>query len=248
MNVLYLAWRQPGLRWWPVGRLLRRGSEYEFAYTRGAVDAESAGFRPLLTFPDRDAVYRSPELFPLFANRVMTPARPEFKSFVRWLDLPPGETDPLLLLARSGGRRETDMFEVFSVPERTPEERYRMAFFVHGLRHRSDEAQAVAQQLRPGEHLDLRPDPKNPEDEEALKVIARGEHVGFAPRYLLRDLHILRQANADDTSFTVTRVNPAPTPLQFRVLTSFEAPWPRDFRPFAGPEFAPLRPDLPAVA
>ncbi len=215
---------------------------------RGAVEAESAGFRPLLTFPDRDAVYRSPELFPLFANRVMARARPEYDGFVRWLDLPPGETDPLLLLARSEGQRETDMFEVFSAPERTPDARYRMTFFVHGLRHRTEKALAVALELEPGERLHLQPDPGNPEDQEALKVIGRGEHVGFVPRYLLRDLHSLRLAGADDTMVAVTRVNPPPAPLQFRVLTSFDAPWPEGFRPFAGPEFLPLRTDLPAVA
>jgi hypothetical protein len=111
-----------------------------------------------------------------------------------------------------------------------------------------DTPQAATQQLQPGEELELSPDPENPEDSEALAVRARGLHVGFAPRYLLRDLHTLRQANPAHSSLTVTRVNLPPTPLQFRLLAAFEAPWPQDFRAFAGPEFEPLRSDLAAVA
>ncbi len=124
MKSLYLAWRQPDRRWWPVGHLTRHGSDYVFAYTRGAISAEEAGFRPLLTFPDRDEVYVSKDLFPLFTNRLPPKSRPDYQNFVEWLDVGPGEADPMVLLARSGGRRETDMFEVFPGPERSPEGRY----------------------------------------------------------------------------------------------------------------------------
>jgi len=130
-----------------VGRLSRRGSEFEFVCTRGAVEAEQAGFRPLLAFPERNEVYRSETLFPVFANRVMNVSRPELRSFVHWLALPATETDPLALLARSGGRRETDVFEVFARPERTQSGRYQMPFFVHGMRHRPAGAQALAERL-----------------------------------------------------------------------------------------------------
>jgi hypothetical protein len=248
MSVLYLAWREPGRRWWPVGRLTRQNLEFEFVYTRGAVDAEGAGFRPLLAFPERNEVYRSETLFPVFANRLMNPSRPEFQSYVGWLALPSTETDPLILLARSGGRRETDVFEVFAAPEPTEDGRYRMPFFVQGLRHRPEAAQALAQQLEPGERLEQRPDPEDPADTEALAVFARGTHVGFAPRYLRRDLRALDLARPGQGVLAVTRVNPAPTPMQFRVLAVYEAPWPEGFRPFSASEFEPLRPDLAAVA
>jgi hypothetical protein len=248
MIVLYLAWREPGRRWWPIGRLLREGSEYEFAYTHGALEAHGAGFRPLLAFPEPREVYRSESLFAVFANRLMNTSRPDFSSFVQWLDLPSSETDPLVLLARSGGRRETDMFEVFAAPDPTPDGRYRMPFFVHGLRHRAVEAQRLATQLTPRTPIELRPDPENPEDKEALAVFAHGAHIGFAPRYLRRDLQTVTDRAPAESRISVTRVNPPPTPMQFRVLATFDGPWPVEFRPFSGPEFAPLRPDLAAVA
>ncbi len=149
MKTLYLAWRQPDRRWWPVGRLSHDGSEYVFTYIKGAVSAGEGGFRPLLSFPDLDEVYVSKELFPLFGNRLPPRSRPDYQDFVEWLDLGPGEADPMGMLARSGGRRETDMFEVFPVPEPSLDDRYESAFFVHGLRYRGVEAEGRPAVLRP---------------------------------------------------------------------------------------------------
>jgi len=39
------------------------------------------------------------------------------------------------MLARSGGRRETDTLTVFPIPEPDSEGRYRLHFFLHGLRY-----------------------------------------------------------------------------------------------------------------
>jgi hypothetical protein len=242
MNTLYLAWRQPDLRWWPVGRLSRDGSEFVFTYTRGALSAASAGFRPLPSFPDFREAYVSSELFPLFANRLPPRTRPDYGDFVHWLDLGPGEADPMILLARSGGRRETDMFEVFPVPQRNAAGRYESAFFIHGLRHRGPAAEEEARSLRPGDPVMLEHEPENPVDPHAVRVltIVRGTHLGFVPRYLCEDVHALRAARREDLQAQVRRVNPPPTPAQFRVLCSLEAPWPVGFEPLASPDFEPL--------
>jgi hypothetical protein len=100
MTVLFLVWRELGRRWWPIGCLSERpaapagGRLYAFRYTKGALDATAAGFVPLPGFPELGATYVSSELFPIFRNRVMSSERSEFGTFLRWLDLPPGETDP----------------------------------------------------------------------------------------------------------------------------------------------------------
>ena len=241
MNTLYLAWRQLDLRWWPIGQLTRQGREYVFSYTKGALSAEKAGFHPLLTFPDRDKVYVSKELFPLFANRLPPKSRPDYDDFVGWLDLGAREADPMVLLARSGGRRETDMFEVFPVPERDTDGRYRSTFFVHGIRHRPVESQEEAARLQPGVRLELSPEPTNAADPLALRVLSTGTHLGFVPRYLCQDVHDLRAAGGHPgISAVVQRVNLSPTPMQFRVLCRVEAPWPAGFRPLASPDFEPL--------
>jgi hypothetical protein len=242
MRTLYLAWRQPDLRWWPVGRLSREGREYLFGYTKGAVSAQGAGFHALASFPELNEVYVSSALFPLFANRLPPQSRSDYEDFVRWLDLGAGETDPLVLLSRSGGQRETDMFEVFPAPEPTVDGRYESAFFVHGLRHRGREAEKEASCLRPGDPLVVQDEPSNPADPRALQVLTsvRGTHVGYVPRYLCEDVHDLRMAGKDVRA-RVRRVNLAPTPAQFRVLCELEAPWPAGFSPLASADFEPLR-------
>jgi hypothetical protein len=248
MNTLYLAWRQPDQRWWPVGRLSREGSEYVFTYTQGARSAEEAGFRPLSSFPDFDQVYVSTQLFPTFQNRLPPQSRPDYEDFIEWLDLEHGEADPLVMLARSGGQRETDMFEVFPVPERTVEGRYRSTFFVHGLRYRGPTAEEEARRLSPGDALALEAEPQNPHDPRALRIytVVRGVHIGFVPRYLCQDVHALMAAAGEQAQARVQRVNAPPTPAQFRVLCSLDAPWPQGFRPLAHPDFEVLHAFVPA--
>lgn len=248
MNTLYLAWRQPDERWWPVGRLSREGSEYVFTYTKGAESAASAGFRPLLSFPDLDEVYVSRQLFPLFGNRLPPRSRPDYEDFIEWLDLGRGETDPMIMLARSGGRRETDMFEVFPVPQPNAQGSYESTFFIHGLRHRGPSAEEEARRLHPGDALVLQAEPRNLEDPRALRIqtLVRGTHLGFVPRYLCEDVHALRSAAGEQVQAHVRRVNPPPTPAQFRVLCSLDSPWPTGFRALFSPDFEALHSFVPA--
>ena len=77
-----------------------------------------------------------------------------------WLDLasdangfPQIEIDPMALLARSGGKRATDHFEVFPLPERNQAGEYQIYFFAHGLSHYPATAQQRASQCIPGEDL-----------------------------------------------------------------------------------------------
>jgi hypothetical protein len=249
MNTVYLAWRQPDQRWWPVGRLTNDGSEYVFSYTRGAHSAAEAGFRRIPGFPDLDEVYVSRELFPLFANRVPPRSRADYGDFVEWLDLRSAEADPMGMLARSGGRRETDMFEVFPGPVHTPGNRYESAFFVHGLRHRGPDAEEEARRLIPGDPLVLQPDRQNPHDPNALRILTtfRGVHLGFVPRYLCDDVHALQQASGSrEVAVRVRRINAPPAPAQFRVLCELSAPWPVGFAALAHADFAPLHSLVPA--
>ncbi len=137
MRTLFLAWQDPLKRaWFPVGRFTHDGEAYQFAYIRGATKAgEKAGFRRLAAFPELEPVYESRELFPLFANRLPRPSRPEYAQFVQCLNVPRDEADPIALLARSGGRRATDSLEVYPCPEPDAEGLYHLHFLLHGLRH-----------------------------------------------------------------------------------------------------------------
>lgn len=237
MKSVYLAWRDPAKRWYPVGELSFDGRVYRFRYLAGSADAErEAGFRPLVSFPAFDEEYASEDLFPTFENRIPSPAHADYLAYMDWLALPVGERDDLAVLARSGAARATDLFEVFPRPERTADGRYVVHVFAHGLRHLPEAAKARAMELESGESLDLVPEPENPVDPLALrKHTGDGVHVGYVPRYLVQDLHALRGT----VTVTVERVNLPPAPIQFRLLCRIEAPWPDGFSPCSGELFAP---------
>lgn len=90
MKTLFLAWKDPvSLAWFPIGRLTFDGKLYRFVYIQGVLSAhQKADFPPLWSFPDLDRVYESPELFPLFANRLLRRSRPDYPDFVKWLNIP----------------------------------------------------------------------------------------------------------------------------------------------------------------
>jgi HIRAN domain/HipA N-terminal domain len=242
MNALYLAWREPDHRWWPVGQLSYAEQEYRFTYTKGALEATKAGFLPIPSFPELGEVYVSGELFPLFANRLPPKRRPDYKDFIEWLDIKSDESDPMALLASSGGRRETDMFEVFRIPKKNATGHYESSFFVRGLGHQAPNVEKEASQLHLDDSLELREERNNPHDPHAVQVLVSqsGTRIGYVPRYLCDDIHILKERNSDQLDVRVKRVNPTPIPAQFRVLCTLKSAWPEGFYPFSGPQFEPL--------
>ncbi len=231
MKVLYLAWQDPQSRdWFPVGKLTSETGVYRFVYTKGAT--LSKNFVPFGSMRNLHEVYRSRDLFPLFANRLISKKRPEYQDFLRWLDLREDEADPLVLLARTEGVRATDLLTVFPCPEPGPDGRYVVHFFSHGLRHLPDEARVRANTLRAGDKLYLLPDPQNPHDAYAiaLRTDDPATIVGYCPRYISRDfLEILENAPYS-VEVRVKRVN-TDAPIQLRLLCTLIADWPESFKP-----------------
>ena len=116
-SALFVAWRSPettGGRWGPVGRLEHGTGGYQFLYTRGAKTL--AGFQPFPEMPRLDVVYELDELFPLFANRLLSKSRPEYQAYLTWGGFDPNDTpDPIGLLGVTEGLRATDQVEVSHV-------------------------------------------------------------------------------------------------------------------------------------
>jgi hypothetical protein len=248
MNTLYLAWQAPATRhWYVVGRLTAELGVYRFVYTQGALKADrEAGFGSLPSFPETSRAYESDTLFPLFANRLMPQSRREYPAFVEWMSIPEDRSDPIALLARSGGIRATDSLEVFPEPEQRADGSYHIHFFVHGLRHLPPSSLERARELRPGERLLIMRDFQNEHDPRAIMLRTPGHTpgdvhlVGFCPRYLLEDLLVLLDHDPQQATAEVERVNPSPAPVQFRLLCSLTMRWPEGFRPFSGPDYQPI--------
>lgn len=245
MKTLFLTWQDPDSRaWFPVGQLTQHDGLYHFAYLQGALEAhQKANFQPIYTFPDFRHQYTSVELFPLFANRLLRASRPDFPDFVEWLNIPEHRDDPIALLARSGGKRQTDNFEVFPKPERAEDGSYHIHFFTHGLRHFPAAEQQHVGTLKAGDRLQITHDIQNAFDSRALILRTADLYlVGYCPRYLTQDFFELVNRFPNQVNVSVERVNPPPTPLQFRLLCNLTATWSDDFEPFSGPIYQPIEP------
>ncbi|MBI3469112.1 MAG: hypothetical protein HY000_39410 [Planctomycetes bacterium] len=159
-KTIFVAWQDPAQRrFYPVARLALVGEDggagwYEFAYIGGAKEASEHGFQPFLAFPSLTEVYRSRELFPLFANRLTSPSRMDYPQYVERLGLDPNVEAPLDILGRSGGLRATDAVELFPMPARDPQiGGYTSYFLVHGIGDLPQVFQQRIVQLRPNEVL-----------------------------------------------------------------------------------------------
>jgi hypothetical protein len=244
---LFLTWQDKQSRkWFPIGQLTFDGEVYRFFYIQGALKAQSeAGFQPLVSFPDFRDVYESDELFPMFSNRVMPSSRPEYKETVELLSLPENYNDPLAFLARSGGAKITDKFEIFCYPK-FENEKFNLHFFAHGLRYLPECSIERIGTMEREEQIYLAHDFQNPFESDALQLHTRDNHiVGYCPSYLLDDMNEMRRYK--DIEVCVERVNNESAPLQFRLLCRLIFPQMQNYRPFAVGSYEPVVSEIAAA-
>lgn len=243
MKTLFLAWQDPKKRdWFPIGRLTFNTSKFSFVYTKGAYEAsKNNGFQPLVSFPDFHKLYQSDALFPLFANRVMPRSRPDYASYLESLNIPKEADDPITILSKSGGKKATDYFEIFPCPKPDENGLYHIHFFLHGLRYSSASAIECVNNLKHLDPLYLMHDIQNSFDPKALALRTdASDFLGYCPRYLASDIHEILKDDPKLANVSVERVNPAPTPIQMRLLCSMTAKWPENFHPFSSDQYQPI--------
>jgi len=248
MNQLYLAWQQSPTSadarqraWFPIGRLARDPSGYQFVYTGGAERAaREVGFRPLVAFPDLHREYHSQQLFSLFQNRVLNASRQEYPEFLRRLDLPEGDRDPIKILAVSGGERQTDNLEVFPRIMMAADGGFSCRFFAHGVRHLRQDFQQRIDQLGEGDALGVTVETTNPVTRVAIQLQTDDyQMVGWAPRYLIDDL-IKAISTSQALHAKVVRINASPAPVNQRLLVELSGRLPPGMTPMSGPDFQAL--------
>ena len=247
-RTLFLAWQGKQTRqWFPVGRLdvSPENLYYSFRYTGGAKRAvQEAAFPLLMEFPDLHGAYQSLELFPVFQNRVMNRARPDFADYLRCLDLPEG-ADPIEILSVNGGSRVTDTYEVFPKLVKREDGSSTCRFFLHGWRYVSPAAQERLNELTTGEELYMTLEPANPATGLAVQIQTTDYHmIGWTPRYLVQDLAAAMIEAPDAYKAKVVGVNPQPAPSKQRVLIEMTGRW-GQHEPMIGDDFEPLVPDTP---
>jgi hypothetical protein len=239
MKSLYVIWQEPQTKsWFPVGKLTYNSDKqvYQFTYTKGA--EKSPRFIPFGRMKNLYKAYFSIELFPLFANRLLCQSRPEYPAYLQWLNVSGKEqNDPLLLLARSGGRRVTDLLEVFPYPERNGDGNYEFYFFSRDLRRMPKESLEKINFISPGEQLHLIPDSQNKEDTCAI-ALQTGDLVGYCPPYLAKNFFSIGK-KMNWNHLTVVKVN-REAPSAFRLLCRWIFNLPESFQLFLDEEFQEL--------
>ena len=241
-KTLFLAWQDKKSRqWFPVGRLDAdvKPPQHIFRYTHGAEEAQKkVKFQPLIEFPNMHKRYRSPELFPLFSNRVIALGRPDRMDYLTNLDLPE-DANPVEILSVNGGYRVTDVYEVFPKLVKGDDGRFTCRFFLHGWRHVSEAAKQRLKGLKPEENLYVTLELTNPKTRVAVQIQTEDYHmIGWAPRYVTKDL-VAAMAESPEYSASVVQLNPQPAPSKQRVLVEMRGRWDKH-EPMTSPDFNPL--------
>ena len=242
-RTLFLAWQDGRSRqWFPVGRLDAdpRQAGFRFRYTGGAERArQEVGFSLAPDFPELQKDYRSAVLFPLFRNRVMPSERPDFADYLQLLDLP-ARADPIEILAMDGGYHVTDAFEVFPQLEKGADGSFRCRFFLHGWRYVNRTAQKRLDRVVVDDRLHVTLELSNPVARVAVQLQTLDYHViGWAPRYLVKDLMMAMAESPGTCVAHVVRVNPLPAPSQQRLLIELAGNW-GSHEPMTDRDFQPL--------
>lgn len=228
-KTLFLAWqdKKPSCAWFPVGQLDAdvEHSLYRFRYIKGVRKAMKEGFTPLLDFPELKGDYRSSELFPLFRNRVMNPTRPDFSDYLQSLDLPE-KANPIEILARNGGTRVTDTYEVFPKLTKHEDGSFTSRFFLHGWRNINEEAKTRLSELTEEEELYVTLELTNPATRLAVQIQTTDYHmIGWAPRYLVHDLARAMTDSKGRYEAKVARMNSNTVISKQRILIEMRGYW-----------------------
>lgn len=234
---LLVLWQQPSTRAMiPVGELSFDGREYKFEYLAGA--DQIPGFRPLLGFKDFAKTYRSDELFPLFEERILDPARSDFDQVVHELKLDLATATPWELLVRTGGGSEGDTLQVTPFPK--PEgSGWACTFLASGVRYFREKSvltargatevysaadfEAALGALSPGDSLSVERELGNSYNPHARVLLTEaGRPVGYLPDWLAR----FTATYLDDGTqieAEVLRVNDAEAGWHLRLLVCAKA-------------------------
>lgn len=237
---LYVGWQDElSRRWYTIGVLSSDAGDYVFSYTKGALSAQEAGrFSPLPRMTDLNKVYRSSELFPIFSNRILPKSRPEYRDYLDWMGLEEESTDSLGILARSGGGRVTDNLQVYPVPEKSPDGKYKSYFFAHGLRYMAEVVLQLIPNLEVGQRLFPMLDCNNLA--HSLAVALRADDpaflVGYCPRHMAEGIGALAKQPSSTLQITVNKVNKN-APYQMMLRCKAEAEWPEGFEPCTADEY-----------
>jgi len=253
VSVLAVTWQHPFTRKISAIGILSLDTDgcYRFEYVKNVLTIED--FQPLIGFPDLFENYQSDHLFPLFAQRVMDPRRPDYVRYVNALGISESST-PWEQLSHSGGRRTGDTLQLLPVPVPADDQPgiWEVKFLVHGMRYIAErkrylnasevsvtheEFEQALQALKPGSHLQLIPEPTNPVNDLAYVVTnSNGLPLGYLPDVFTEDVD---QLGVENVSCTAEIVNSLKAPWHMRLVAKLRCKAPEGFHFFSSEAWQP---------
>ena len=181
---IYLVWQDDKNRdFYVVGQLSRNG-QYEFEYTGEIDKAIENGFQLLLPFPEKNKKYKSDILFPVFSSRLPDRKRENIKEILEKYNMT--EYDAFLLLKNSGAKLPIDNLQFIDPIIEVGNEKIERKFYISGIRYKN-ECKGIEcdkfKTINVGDKLVLQLESDNKKDKNAVKILYKGEHIGYIPRY-----------------------------------------------------------------
>ena len=215
-----VIWQDPSSRSLvSVGRLQFDGREFVFSYTSEA--SSSLSFRPFAPFPNLAETYRSPQLVPFFAVRLLSSADPEFDAAIAALGLNRTDATPVELLTRAPSDSPHDTIQVVPDPITLEDGSTVTTFLASGSRHvNENEPNLVGdaiERLSSGAELQLVDEPTNSFNPRAIQLARDGQILGWVPDYLLEQVHGDRGAGRR-VEVRVDRANGRDAPWHLRLV------------------------------
>jgi len=234
-NKLILSWKNPHKQRVPIGQLEFKDGYYYFRYTKGALNNK---FRLFDSMKQLNRVYESKELFAPFKNRLLQKSRPEYKDYLKWLNIDKDTIHPMEELALTGGVRATDSFEFYPLPKKKDGD-YVVIFFSRGIRHLAKSYNQRVKGLGEYRKLYLMRDIQNKLDNYALVLRTDNpiELVGYCPSFYTRDFNRLINNNGANEIHLQVLKNNIDAPSQLKLLCEFRTKWYEGFTPFDSEDF-----------
>jgi hypothetical protein len=188
---LLLAWQEPDPKGertrFAVAELLYSGEDCLLRYLGGPeVDrAKKLGFAGYPAFRLEQTEHRQGVLA-AFLRRLPPRARSDFNAYKAQFRLKPEiALSDFALLAYTGARLPSDGFSIVNTLEgvHAPCE---LVLEIVGHRHYAPNLKTL---LRPGDHLELSPEPLNPHDKNAIAVKLHGDTIGYINRLQTTAFH-----------------------------------------------------------
>jgi hypothetical protein len=216
---LIVTRRDPATRrYHAIGFLDQVSDGYEFAYLASAIT--EPGFLPLVGFSDAKHRYHRRRLFPSFAERVISANRPDRPDYLARLRLQP-DAGPWEILSASGGYREGDAVELISMPTYDAATGHTTArFLAHAVRHMDQSASERISTLQPDDQLQLRPEPENIVNSNAIRITDGAMELGYVPDPLVG--YVADVLRGGPHALSVVVANSADTNPHLRLLLQLE--------------------------